>query len=121
MPVVLLDTSAMQSSDTLIILTFILILFTLSIWYKIWLGTKILEYWEDKNGYQIIHREFRMFSKGPFLWQSSRNQVVYYVVIKDKRGKTHSGWVRCGSWVGGLLKNEIMVIWDDTSESDGKF
>jgi len=111
----------MQSSDTLIILTFILILFTLSIWYKIWLGTKILEYWEDKNGYQIIHREFRMFSKGPFLWQSSRNQVVYYVVIKDKRGKTCSGWVRCGSWFGGPLKNEIMVIWDDPSESDGKF
>lgn len=68
--------------------------------------------WADKNGYQILHKEFRLFRVGPF-WGQSRQAVVYYVTVRDEQGQQRSGWVRCGSRFMGLLSDNADVIWKD--------
>jgi hypothetical protein len=67
----------------------------LGIWFAVTRGGTILKDWADKNGYQILHKEFRVFRVGPF-WGQSRQAVVYYVTVRDEQGQQRSGWVRCG-------------------------
>jgi hypothetical protein len=71
----------------------------------------LLEGWATENGYEIVQSEYRVLSKGPFFWTSSKGQTVYYVTIRDGQGETRSGWVRCGSWWFGLMSNKTEVRW----------
>ena len=65
-------------------------------------GRKILESWALKNNYQIISSETRLFSRGPFFWTTTKNQMVYYVTVRTPEG-TKNGWVRCGGWWLGIF------------------
>jgi len=81
----------------------------------------MLVHWADTNDYQLIHHEYRMMLRGPFFLRSSNLQIVFYVAVIDKQGQKHSGYVCFGNWLAGLLSNETRVIWDEPSESEGKF
>jgi hypothetical protein len=85
---------------------------TLLIWLAVTRGRTILKDWADKNGYQILHKEFRVFRVGPF-WGQSGQAVVYYVTVRDEQGQQWSGWVRCGGRFLGLLSDKADVIWKD--------
>ena len=73
----------------------------------------LLEQWATANGFQILDSEYRSFRRGPFFWTTSKSQTVYYVKVRDREGRTHSGWVRCGSWFLGLWSDRTEVRWDD--------
>jgi hypothetical protein len=73
----------------------------------------ILERWADANGFQIVHAERRTFFRGPFFWRSTKDQVVYYVTVRDSSGAARRGYVRCGGWVLGLMSDAADVQWDD--------
>ncbi|MFC1716607.1 hypothetical protein ACFL6S_23265 [Candidatus Poribacteria bacterium] len=74
---------------------------------------QILESWAAGNDYQIISSETRWLRRGPFLWTTSKNQVVYYVTVRTNDGTVRQGWVRCGSWWAGVLKDKAEVRWDE--------
>lgn len=75
----------------------------------------ILRRWAEDNGFQITQRKQRyLFFTGPFKWwTNSRNQIIYFVRVRDRAGNDRSGWVRCGSYWGGVFfSNKIEVRWD---------
>lgn len=72
----------------------------------------IIALWAQENGYRILSQDFAPF-KGPFFWSSSRGQTVYHVVVADESGRQREGWVRCGSWWGGLLSSQVEVQWKE--------
>jgi hypothetical protein len=73
----------------------------------------LLQQWAQENGYRILSSEHRHLVRGPFFWTTSKGQTVYRVEIQDRDGRTRSGWVRCGSWMLGLLSDKVQVRWDD--------
>ena len=75
----------------------------------------ILQRWAERNGLQLLESELRWFRRGPF-FLSGRGQVVYYVSAMDGQGMIHRGWVRCGGFWLGLLRDEAEVRWDPQSE-----
>ena len=76
---------------------------------------EMLEEWANQNKFQIVKYEYRRLFKGPFFWGSSRGQFVYRVTVTDSHGDTRVAWVRLGSWVWGVWKNQVQVIWDETA------
>jgi hypothetical protein len=74
----------------------------------------ILKAWAENNGYEILQCK-RPFRSGGFSYITlSRGQVVYSVKVRDKKGRERSGWVKCGSYVGGVLSSDnAEVKWSD--------
>ena len=73
----------------------------------------VLEQWAAENSYRILSAEHRHLVRGPFFWTTSKGQTVYRVKVEDSSGRIREGWVRCGSWVFGLLSDKVQVRWDD--------
>lgn len=63
----------------------------------------LLRHWAAEHGFEILRRSYRCFARGPFSW-SSRGQDVYYVTVRDSRGREHSAWVNCGGLFGRWLE-----------------
>jgi hypothetical protein len=76
------------------------------------LGKSILTKWAQEHGFQIVHSK-RAFWTGAFNpFTTGRSQVVFLVTVKDREGRKRSGWVRCGSFLGGVLfSDQAEVIW----------
>jgi hypothetical protein len=73
----------------------------------------ILEDWAMRQGYQILEKRHAWFWKGPFFWTTSKSQVVFRILVRDSAGSLREGWVRCGSWWGGRLSDDVEATWDD--------
>jgi hypothetical protein len=76
----------------------------------------ILQKWADEHGFEITQKKQRyMFFTGPFkFWTNSRNQIIYYLTVRDRDGHERSGWARCGSYLGGVFfSDKIEVRWDE--------
>ena len=86
-----------------------------SIQWRIERSRSVLEQWRSKNGFEILHSEHRNLFRGPFSWTTSRGQTVYYVRVRDDKGKERSGWIRCGGWILGVMTDKVDVRWDDES------
>ena len=105
----------MQSQNDIWIPVFLVAVIAIVILAWVWHFSRarsILQKWADDNGYQLLQAEYRWFRKGPFFWTTSRDQVVYYVVVLDPLGRERKGWVKCGSWLFGMLSNKADVRWD---------
>ena len=72
----------------------------------------ILETWARDNGYRILSQENCWLAKGPFFWTSTRGQEVYRITVRDREGRTRSGYVRCGGAFLGMLSDRVDVRWD---------
>ena len=97
--------------NTVIILCIALVVIVL-VW-TFFRSRSILESWAKENGYQILSSEIRLFSRGPFFWTASNNQVVYYVTVQTSDGTVKRGWARCGSWWWGVFLNQVEIRWDE--------
>jgi hypothetical protein len=75
----------------------------------------ILKEWAAKNEFELLHFE-RCFLTGGFnFWTTSRNQIVFFVRVRDKEGREKSGWVRCGAyWNWIFLSDKAEVRWKNT-------
>jgi len=100
-------------TDQMLFIILAIIFSGLGIWFAHTRGNTILQDWADVNGLQILRKEFRYFRQGPFWWRTGNGRVVYFVTVRDEQGRQRSGWVRCGSWLGGLLSDKADVIWKD--------
>jgi hypothetical protein len=72
---------------------------------------RLLDGWAAEHGYELLRADLRPFLKGPFFW-SSKGQTVYRVLVRDRQGQERAGWVRCGSWLLGLLSDQVEARWD---------
>lgn len=93
------------------------------VFIAIWLGLffallkreeTVLRRWAKPEGFEIIVFK-RAFFAGGFSWlTTSRSQRVFSVTIRDREGRERSGWVRCGSYFGGILfSDDAEVKWKD--------
>ena len=82
------------------------------LWWHISRSRLMLRRWAEANGYQILSSQYRVFRRGPFLWNSSKNQTVYWVKTRDRLGYERNGWVRCGSYWWGLWSDQVEVRWE---------
>jgi hypothetical protein len=72
----------------------------------------LLRGWAQGHGYEIVEAEHRLFRKGPYMW-SARGQAIYRVRVRDPAGVERQGWVRCGTWWGGVFANKVESRWDE--------
>jgi hypothetical protein len=72
----------------------------------------LLQQWASRNDLRIVEKKGRKIFRGPFMWNSSRTQMVYRVTVEDRDCNTYSGFVRLGSWVWGIFSDEAEVKWD---------
>lgn len=75
-------------------------------------SSSVLDNWANANGFVILDSQYCSLSRGPFTWTTSRGQAVYRVKVRDPAGVVRSGWVRCGSWLLGLMTDTAEVRWD---------
>ena len=97
-------------------LVFFLVLIPIAILSIVWTfsrSAKMLEEWARANGFRLLEKEYRWFTKGPFFWRSGKNQTVYRITVQDSQGQVHRGWARCGGWFMGLWSNQVDVRWDE--------
>ncbi|MDB6027510.1 MAG: hypothetical protein JWM68_3733 [Verrucomicrobiales bacterium] len=74
----------------------------------------IIQKWAAEQGYVILEFESPFHTGGFSFWTTSRGQVVYSVTVRDGAGCERKAWVRCGSFVGGVLSSDqIEVKWQD--------
>jgi len=75
----------------------------------------LLREWAEENGFQIAYCKQRYLFTGPFRWwTNSRWQSVYFVRVRDREDHERSGWVRCGSYFGGIFfSKRVEVRWED--------
>lgn len=74
-------------------------------------GEQVLTRWAAGNGYRIIKCEHRKVLKGPYLFTSSNNQMIYHITVEDAYGNIRRAWVRCGSYHLGAWREVIDVRW----------
>ncbi|MHC4743692.1 MAG: hypothetical protein ACYS8Z_17385 [Planctomycetota bacterium] len=96
----------------MLVATFVIFAVAMTIW-TFSRSREILEQWARENGHQLLESNFRWLRKGPFFFTSSKNQMVYYVKVKTPNGQIKTGWVRCGSFFWGILKEKAEVRWDE--------
>lgn len=77
---------------------------------------EILANWARENNVEVVESESRPF-RGPFFWSSNDHQTVRRIVVRDCDGNERSGYIRCGSYFGGLLSEQTKVKWDDEEAS----
>jgi hypothetical protein len=103
----------MQESVTGVLAIVVLVgIVAVALYLHITRSQKLLKRWAADSGVELLHAEHRMFRKGPFVW-SSRSQSVYRVEVRDPQGVVHKGWVRCGSWWGGVFSDKVEARWDE--------
>lgn len=96
--------------DTFLGLALITVVYCLSYYALFSQSAAILKQWADESGHEILEKSYCWFLKGPF-WRTSRWEVVYRVIVRDKAGNIGRGWVACGSWWRGRFSNQAQLRW----------
>jgi hypothetical protein len=86
----------------------------------IWLGAvranRMLRAWAAEGGFQIVRFEKKNWTnRGPFgWWTNSPYQIIFHVRVRDREGRERLAWVRCGSYLGGILfSNRTEARWEE--------
>jgi hypothetical protein len=111
--------SRSDSGGAIFMAVLMLVLFVGSIAWTFSRSQSLIRAWADENGYRLIDYQYRWIARGPFFWTTSKSQTVYRLTVEDERGNVRSGWVRCGSWIGGLWSRRVDVRWDDAPHRPG--
>jgi hypothetical protein len=95
--------------------SFAISLFVGSLWLVKSRSGAILQKWAKENGFEILWRKQKFLVTGPFKWwTNSRNQTIFHLGVRDQSGRERSAWVRCGSYIGGVIfSDQIEVRWDE--------
>jgi hypothetical protein len=86
------------------------------LWLYIWRARTVLRAWAAEGGFQILRFQKRNITgRGPFnWWTNSHEQIIYHIRVRDREGRERSCWIRCGSYVGGVLfSSKVEVKWED--------
>ena len=101
-----------ENGSGLLALLVLLVIVPLILYLYVRRSQGLLTEWARSNSLEIIEAQYRAFRKGPFVW-SARGQTVYRVRVLEKGGLEREGWVRCGSFWGGVMTDHVEVRWDE--------
>lgn len=79
-----------------------------------WRSRYLLRRWAADNAFELVHREYRIFRRGPFRRYPRRGHTVHYITVRDRDGAMHSGFARCGSLWKALTSGAVQVEWDES-------
>jgi len=82
------------------------------VWWQHSRANEILQRWARENGLTVVFAEKRYLRTGPFDMNYSRGQFIFRLVVCDEDGVEYTGWLRVGSWFGGVFSDTATVIWD---------
>ena len=74
-------------------------------------GREIVEDWARREGYDLVSVERCWIWRGPFFLRSGDQHAVYQVHVRDAEGGSRQAYVRCGSWVFGMMSDQVSVEW----------
>jgi hypothetical protein len=74
-------------------------------------GREMLESWCGRAGYDLVSAHHRLLFRGPYFW-ASKGQMVYKISARDRGGRVHSGYARCGGYWLGVFTEKVDVRWD---------
>jgi hypothetical protein len=80
----------------------------------IWRAKSILRKWALENGFEVLRFERCFFTAGFGWFTTSRNQIVYSILVRDQSNDERSGWLRCGSYFGVIFSNDAEVKWKES-------
>ena|ERR1043165_4570215 len=84
----------------------------------IWRANSIVRRWALENGFDLFHFK-RCFFTGGFSWfTTSRNQIVYSILVRNRWNEERSGWLRCGNYFGVIFSDEAEVKWNESPRDD---
>lgn len=86
-------------------------------WFNIaWFAKakQLIRQWASDNHYNVVSIEYRLFRKGPFTWNSSKGQLVYFVSLSTTDGP-RKAFIRCGSFWAGMLSDNVEVVWEEAA------
>jgi hypothetical protein len=83
------------------------------VWFFIKRSQARLQSWAIELGYTILHAEMRFLRRGPFLWSSSKNQVVYRIKVRDAEARERWGWICLGDYWVGIFSDPVATKWDE--------
>jgi len=65
----------------------------------------------ERDGFEIVRMEHRVFRQGPMFWTTTRSQSVYRVVARDASGRERTAWARWGrTWL--FARDALELQWD---------
>jgi hypothetical protein len=104
--------SSINALGGYVVLAAISVVFVGLVWLTEKRGRSILRKWAFANGFDLLKTK-RALHCGAFpLWTIGKGQIVYSITVRDQQGCQRFGWVRCGSFLGGVLFSEKAdVIW----------
>jgi hypothetical protein len=72
----------------------------------------VIDQWAEQEEVTVVSKQF-LFGGGKFFFSHSKSQRVYRVVVRNVAGQQRTADIRCGSWIGGMLSDNISVRWHD--------
>ena len=103
----------MRLLQTIFFVPLVILVVGATLWWSRSQSMTIIRKWAQENGYEVVSAEPRNILRGPFWFRSAKNQTVYYITVRDRAGAMRRGWVRCGSWLLGLLNDAVTVKWEE--------
>ena len=94
------------------ILIFCLSLIAVVIFLTYSRARSILQTWADENGYEILSSNPRFLGRGPYKYTLMGKQWVFHVTVRATDGTTKTGYVKCGSFLWGVMVNRAEASWD---------
>ncbi len=76
-------------------------------------GSREVEKWATIEGLEILSSEYRWVKRGPYFINSSNQQRIFYVTVRDKAGNIKRCWVKVGGFFFGLLSDKIDISWEN--------
>ena len=72
-----------------------------------------LEIWLNNNKFRLISIERRYLRRGPYMWKSSKAQVIFRIYLTNNEDEEKIAWVKCGSYFkGAAFSDDLEVIFD---------
>ena len=101
-------------SDCIRFVAIALVIIVFVLWVHRSRSQSIIQKWAAQNGFQLLRCQQKFLGTGPFRWwTSSRSQTIYSVTVRTPDGCDRSGWIRCGSFWGGIyFSNDAEVRWE---------
>ena len=82
------------------------------VWWQHSRADEILHRWAREGGLTLVSAQKRYLRTGHCCMDHGRGQFVFRFVVRDHAGVERAGWLRVGSWIGGVLSDNTKVIWD---------
>jgi len=84
-------------------------------WFDTIRSRSIIEKWAAQNEFKVLKCKQAFFDTGPFSWWTSgKGQKIYRFTVITPQGSERSGWIRCGSFWGGIyFSNNIEIRWEE--------